>query len=119
MQDELFARGEYEYIIQELGAQKPFTNISQSERNHINMLRPYLRKYEIVIDEDQWKEEIVYPTSIKEALDTCINAEIYNIEMYEKFLKQELPEDLRITFDKLKRGSENHLESFQKSRSKY
>ncbi|MCK5848656.1 MAG: DUF2202 domain-containing protein [Caldisericia bacterium] len=119
MQDELFAHGEYEYIINELGAGKPFTNIIKSERNHINMLRPYVTKYEINIDEDQWKEELVYPTSIKEAIDTCIDAEIYNIKMYEKFLLQDLPDDLRDTFDKLKRGSENHLESFRKSRNSY
>lgn len=119
MQDELFARGEYEYIINELGAGRPFTNIIKAEKNHINMLRPYLKKYDIVIDEDLWKEELVYPTTIKEALDTCIDAEIYNIEMYEKFLKQDLPDDLRKTFDDLKKGSENHLESFRNNRSKY
>jgi hypothetical protein len=35
--------------------------------------------------------------------------------MYESFLEQDLPEDVRSVFEKLKAGSESHLLAFQKN----
>ena len=40
--------------------------------------------------------------------------EIENIAMYERFLQQELPKDVRQVFESLKNASENHLRAFRR-----
>ena len=54
------------------------------------------------------------PATLNEANQIGVDAEINNIAMYEKFLEQELPDDVRTVFEKLKDASENHLAAFEK-----
>ena len=115
IQDEFFARSEYEYIINELGAKNPFSNIIKAEEKHINMLKPLFEKYNIEIPQDNSYDHIVYPKTITEALEMGVNAEINNIEMYEKFLSQKIPDDIRVVFEKLMNASKNHLEAFNRN----
>jgi hypothetical protein len=39
--------------------------------------------------------------------------------MYESFLKQDLPQDVRDVFEALMAASEKHLQSFSRNASKY
>ena len=51
--------------------------------------------------------------SLTEAYQAGVNAEVNNIAMYETFLAQELPDNVRAVFESLMRASENHLRAFQ------
>ncbi len=114
IQDEYLAKAEYELIMQEFGEQRPFSNIMQAEEYHIEILLPLFKKYNIEIPLDLSDQHVILPDDIKTALETGVNAEIVNIEMYEKFLdKEDLPADVAEVFEELKRGSENHLEAFR------
>lgn len=113
MEDELLARDEYEKITGKYGEIRPFSNIIEAEKRHIEYLEPLLKKYGVeypVIPENA----VVLPKSLEEAYHIGVEAEVANIEMYEKFLKNELPEDIREVFIRLKKGSENHLRAFER-----
>ncbi len=113
LEDEYLARAEYELIINEYGSQRPFSNIIKAEEYHISLIKPLFEKYDFYLAEDSSEEYVVLPESIAAAFQTGIDAEIANIEMYDRFLEEDLPEDVRTVFEELKRGSENHLRAFK------
>lgn len=120
IQDEYLARAEYEEVINKFGENKPFTSIIKAEETHIELLTPLFEKYNISIPTDRAKDYVVVPETLEEALKVGVKAEIDNIAMYEKFLKQkDLPEDIKDVFMKLKNASENHLKAFQNGLKKY
>lgn len=118
IQDEYLARSEYGFIIDELNASTPFTNIIKAEENHIEMLVPLFEKYEFAMPDDTSKEYLIVPETITQALETGVQAEIDNIAMYEFFLTLDLPDDARDTFVSLRDASEKHLEAFQRKLSR-
>lgn len=115
IQDEYLAQAEYEKIIDTFGAQRPFTNIIRAEATHIAALEPLFTKYGIVLPENTAEEYVALPASILDAYSTGVEAEIKNISMYETFLKQDLPDDVRAVFTALKSASENHLSAFERA----
>jgi hypothetical protein len=113
IQDEYLARAEYEKIMDIYGVQKPFSNIILSEERHIAMLKPLFSKYGLALPPDTAVDHVIVPGSLPEAYQTGVTAEINNIAMYDKFLKQKLPNDVRSAFIKLRDASYNHLAAFQ------
>ena len=118
IQDEYLARAEYEYLINELNAGSPFTNIIKAEETHIALLIPLFEKYDFEAIEDTSSEYLIPATSITEALETGVLAEVNNIAMYELFLATDLPDDVRAVFIELRDGSENHLAAFERKLSR-
>ena len=114
IEDEYLARQEYESIMAEFGEQKPFSNIIKAEETHIEMLKEIYDSYGYEIPEDIAIDHVVLPESIEEALELGVQAEIDNIAMYEMFLEQELPDDVRAVFTELRDASQNHLAAFEK-----
>jgi hypothetical protein len=113
IQDEYTARAEYEKIMKVYGAQKPFSNIIVSEENHIAILKPLFANHGIQLPADTSADHVVVPDSLLDAYKTGVQAEINNIAMYDKFLEQVLPDDVRSAFIKLRDASYNHLNAFQ------
>jgi hypothetical protein len=118
IQDEYLARAEYKYVSEELGATRPFTNIIKAEEEHIAALKPLFDEMNLEVPEDKAAEYLIKPASESEALEIGVEAEIKNIAMYEEFLKKSLPDEVRIVFEELKRGSENHLKAFRQDRGR-
>jgi hypothetical protein len=114
IEDEYKAYAEYEKIIDIYGDPRPFTNIIKAEQTHIEALEPLFEKYNFDLPENNAKEEVIVPNDLQEAMDIGVQAEIDNIAMYEKFLSQELPQDIEDTFNYLMNASENHLSAFQR-----
>jgi hypothetical protein len=119
IQDEYLAHAEYAFIINKYGSIRPFSNIIKAEETHINMLKPLFTQYGFPLPEDTAKDHIVVPMDIKAALETCVQGEIDNIAMYEKFLSTRLPDDVQEIFKRLKSASENHLRAFRNALSRY
>ena len=118
MEDEYLARKEYEIIINQYGEQTPFTNIIKAEEQHISMLTELFNEYGLPIPEDKSKDYVSVPNSLEESYDAGIKAEMENIDMYEKFLNQDIPQDIKDTFEALKDASDKHLSAFEKNASK-
>lgn len=113
IQDEYLALSEYEYLINELGADRPFTNIMKAEQSHIEAIELLYNTYGIAIPVVDPTSLLYLPATIEEALAIGVQAEIDNIAMYEAFLQHDLPEDVRITFENLQKASESHLSAFE------
>ena len=113
-QDEYLAHGEYAAIIEEFGNVRPYTNIVVSEETHLDYLQETYEVNNMDFPKDEYSKTIVVPTSLLEAAKTGVQAEIDNIAMYELFLKQDLPDNIKEVFNALMTASENHLSAFQK-----
>jgi len=116
IEDEYLAHDEYQYIIETFGSRNPFSNIIKAEETHISMLLPLFEQYTIPVPEDQSGNYLILPASITEALQAGVQAEINNIAMYDTFLAQNLPDDIRVVFENLRDASLKHLDAFQKPR---
>ena len=116
LQDEYLARGEYQKTMDKFGQLRPFANIVKAEAQHISWLIPLFEKYRVALPQDRGLELAQMPETFAEALQTGVDAEIANIDMYERFLSRELPDDVRAVFEHLHTGSRNHLAAFQGGR---
>lgn len=116
LQDEYLARGEYQKIMAKFGERRPFSNIVKAEEQHITWLVPLFEKYGVTLPPDRGQELAQVPENFSAALLAGVDAEIANIDMYQRFLARELPSDVRAVFEHLLTGSRNHLAAFQGGR---
>lgn len=115
MEDEHLAQAEYDAIMDEYGVQRPFSNIINAEAYHISLLEPLFEEYGVDLPDEDWGSIIIVPDTIEEAYSAGIEAEEKNIAMYEEFLDEDIPEDVKDVFEKLKDASERHLAAFERS----
>ena len=115
MLDEIHAKQTYEAMIEVYGDIRPFTKIMEAEQTHIDLLLPLFETYQIKLPVSDYVA--VVPDTIEEALAMGVEAEIANIALYEAFLSQELPDDVRVVFEQLVNASNHHLDAFSKDRS--
>ena len=114
IEDEYMAQAEYNVIMDTYGIQKPFSNIIKAEATHISLLEPVLEKYGVAVPEKDWENLVTVPESLDDSYNTGVEAEIKNIEMYESFLKENIPDDVSTVFKTLMSASEKHLAAFQR-----
>jgi len=119
IQDEQLAHGEYAYVLETFGDQAPFNNIVTAEAQHVSEMTVLFEKYDLAVPADESADHLKQAADIKEALENCATGEVDNIAMYNKFLEQEIPDDVRATFTALRNASEGHLDAFNKSLEKY
>ncbi|MEN6340527.1 MAG: DUF2202 domain-containing protein [Clostridiaceae bacterium] len=113
LQDEYLAHAEYEQIIADFGSVRPFTNIIKAEQTHIDSLLPLFAAYGLTAPADDGAAHTLAVSSLTESYQAGVGAEVNNIAMYETFLAEDLPDDVRTVFESLMRASENHLRAFQ------
>lgn len=73
----------------------PFNNIVSAEAQHISEMTVLFEKYGLAVPADESADHLHPVADVKEALETCVAGEVDNIAMYNKFLEQELPDDVR------------------------
>lgn len=113
IQDEYLARARYSLVVEKFGEQRPFVNIISAEETHISHLKPLFTKYNVALPTDNSKDYVKVQTSIKESLEAGVQGEIENIAMYERFLNENVPSDIKKVFTLLRNASQNHLQAFQ------
>lgn len=114
IEDEYLAQAEYDVIMDTYGIQKPFSNIIKAEATHISLLEPLFEEYDVSVPVKDWESLVVVPESLDAAYAIGVEAEEKNIAMYESFLKENLPDDVREVFEALMNASEKHLAAFQR-----
>lgn len=118
LKSEYLALAEYEAIIETFGEVRPFTHIVKAEAVHAQSLLTLYDTYGYTVINNSASEQVVIPESISQAISTAIESEEATIALYTHFLAQDnLPEDVRDTFEYLLQASENHLRAFQKDRT--
>ncbi|WKY42840.1 hypothetical protein Q5O14_09125 [Eubacteriaceae bacterium ES2] len=118
IQDEYIAQAEYARIICIYGTINPFANIIKAEGQHIAALEPLFANNGLTVPVNDAASRVVLPASLMESYQTGVTAEINNIAMYDKFLAEDLPDEVRTVFDSLRAASVNHLKAFQKNLDK-
>jgi hypothetical protein len=117
VQDEELAYAEYAKIVETYGNTRPFANIIKAEQSHIAALEKLFAAYGVALPANSAADYVTVPSSLTDALNAGIQAEKNNIAMYEKFLSQNLPDDVKSVFTALKNASEHHLAAFERSLS--
>ena len=100
------------YIEYESNASRPISNIIKAGQSHIEIVETLYKAYNIPLPNMNSKTHITLPDSINNILEEEIKIKIANIAMYESFLKEDLPTNLSLAFETLKRDSEFHLTTF-------
>lgn len=118
IQDEYAAQAEYQAILDTYGAVRLFTNIEKAETKHINALTPLFAENQLTTPINDAAADVVVPPSLKQSYETGVQAEINNIEMYQRFLKEDLPNTVRTVFENLMAASQNHLAAFERAASR-
>lgn len=115
IQDEYKAQAVYKRVLTDFGASTlPFKNIINAEVKHAESLARVMANYGIVVPANNFNisDFASYP-SVKDACAAGAVAEVENIEMYDNFLKLDLPSDIKNVFENNRRASvENHLPAF-------
>ncbi len=115
LEDEYLAYARYQADIEKFGEVRPFVNIVKAEKRHINLLMPLFDKYSVTIPDSKAAEYLSEPETLLDALNAGVEGETSNIRMYDIFLNQELPNDVRISFALLKSAAEKHLDAFKRN----
>ncbi|MEW8985684.1 MAG: DUF2202 domain-containing protein [Bacillus sp. (in: firmicutes)] len=106
IQDEYLAQARYDAVIGKFGNIRPFSNIKAAEQQHISALVALFQKYNKPIPEDNAKQYVTAPGTLKEAFNDGVQAEIDNIAMYDKLKNiPNLPEDAKMVFTQLGNAS--------------
>jgi hypothetical protein len=116
LQDERIARAEYAVILDTFGSSRPFSNIIKAEESHIRYLVDLFADSKLALPADTTAKPAA-PKDWASAIEAGRQAEIDNIAMYDRFLAQTLPADVRQVFEQLKAASQNHLRAFTNNRS--
>ena len=115
IQDEYLAQARYDAVIGKFGNIRPFSNIKAAEQQHISALLTLFQKYNKQVPEDNAKQYVTAPGTLKKAFNDGVQAEIDNIAMYDKLKTiPSLPEDAKLVFTQLGNASKNHLRAFQR-----
>lgn len=119
LEDERMAQAEYAEIMDVFDVTRPFSNIEKAEVNHEEAIIELYEARDLEVPEFDPKDYVIIPETLVEIYEIGVQAEINNIAMYEKFLEQDLDDDVRLVFEALRDGSINHLAAFEKKLERY
>jgi len=116
IQDEYKARALYQKVIEKFGEVRPFSNIVEAENRHIQALLPLFERYGLPVPPDDWPSRVEAPSSLLEACQQGVEAEIENMEMYARLLEQseDFPEVQGVLRELQRASKENHLPAFRR-----
>lgn len=115
--DEYKALSTYQAVIAKFGAIRPFSMIKGAEEQHIASLKAIYDKYGLEIPENNWPDKITAPSTLQEACQIGVDAEIANASLYEESLLPAVKEheDITAVFTNLMNASEQkHLPAFER-----
>ncbi|SFR93589.1 ferritin-like domain-containing protein [Anaeromicropila populeti] len=114
IEDEYLAKAQYQAIMDKFDVTRPFSNHVKAEEVHINLLTALFEEYGIELPVKDWDNMVVLPDSLEAAYEAGEKAEEDNIEMYESFLKETLPDNVKEVFEELISASDRHLQAYQR-----
>ncbi len=117
-QDERHAEMIYERVLADFGSVRPFVNIVEAEQKHASSVAFLLTSRGLEVPESLWTTDNVPRfTSVALACAAAADAEVENVELYDRYLALELPADVRTVFQNNRVASlDNHLPAFNRCR---
>lgn len=126
VEDEYRAQAFYGALQLKFGPQRPFSNLERAEGQHASMLKTVMERYGVDIPKNtfarkegelitEWTVRLEVPKSVALAGKLAYQLEVENVQMYDKFLKLEMPKDVRQVFVNVRRASEqNHMRALSR-----
>jgi len=115
LDDEYKSRATYRKVIEAFGPVRPFVNIVEAEKRHVEALLALFARFAAEAPEDTWPERVTAPSTLSEACRAGVQAEIENEAMYERLLARITDPGVRTVMQRLRRASqERHLPAFQR-----
>jgi hypothetical protein len=119
LDDEHRALATYDQVIADFGPVRPFINIRDSEARHIDALLDLARRYGIETPPNPWPGRVLRFSSVRDACEAGVRAEIENHALYERLLHSTTRADILAVFRNLQRASqERHLPAFRRGASR-
>jgi len=114
IQDEYRAEATYQRVLAEHGSVLPFVNIARAEQQHAASIAGLFTSRGLSVPARAWTVDNVPGfASVSEACAAAPEAEIENIALYDRFLADDLPVDVRTVFANNRAASlNNHLPAF-------
>jgi len=116
IQDEYHAEAVYQGVIADFGQVWPFANIIRAEQNHASALATLFRARGLALPERAWTiGNVPRFSSLQSACSAAAAAEVANVAVYDRYLGESLPDDVRRVFTNNRAASlNNHLPAFQR-----
>lgn len=115
LDDEYRAWATYDQVIRDFGPVLPFTRIRAAEERHIDALRTLFARYGLPVPNNPWLGKVRRYTSLHEACEAGVAAEIANGAIYDRLLAATRREDLLRVFRNLREASQQrHLPAFKR-----
>ncbi|MCB0377910.1 MAG: DUF2202 domain-containing protein [Bdellovibrionales bacterium] len=115
LDDEYKAFATYQQVLDDFGNVRPFTNIARAEQRHINALLPFFEKYDLEVPANEYLGQMESYPSVQAACQAGVDAEIANVELYDKIYSLTDDEELIAVFENLQAASQDkHLPAFQR-----
>lgn len=112
--DERKARATYAATLEKFGSVRPFSNIIQSEEQHISQLLALFARYGIAVPADTTQVGAL-PATLAEVCAVGVTAEIENDALYQRMIPEIQQADIKSVFTSLAQASkEKHLPAFQR-----
>jgi hypothetical protein len=115
LEDEYLAGARYSAVVEKFGNTRPFARFVAAEKRHAALLKPLMAKYNVPVPEDRSASFVVVPATLMAAVKTSAEAEKNTIRMYDVFIKQQLPDDVKLVFSLLRSASLRHLQAFERN----
>ena len=115
--DEYKAYSTYESVIKKLGNVRPFSMIIRAEEQHISALKSIYDKYGLTVPENTLAKKITAPSTLSQACQTGVDAEIANAALYRDKLLPAVTDypDITQVFENLMNASQQkHLPAFER-----
>lgn len=128
VQEERLAEDVYTYIADKYDVSRPFTNIARSEQQHQDAVTVLLERYSLTDPSAGMQPGVYADAQLQELYDQLIAqadislAEAYKVgvaiettdiaDLKEALAEETLPADVKLVYERLTAGSENHLKAF-------
>lgn len=115
LDDEYEAVATYDQVIADFGLIRPFSNIAESERRHIQALATCFERYDVEMPANPWTDRAPRFETPHGACTAAIEGEIRNVAMYDRLLASTNRPDIIHVYENLQRASQdNHLAAFRR-----
>lgn len=115
LDDEYRAVATYSAVIEAFGPVRPFVNIIEAERRHAAALLQQFDRLGLAPPPDAWQGRVSAPSSLLDACQAGIKAEIENDDMYRRLLSGIADPQVAEVMRRLQQASQkNHLPAFRR-----
>ncbi|MBB4285312.1 ferritin-like domain-containing protein [Roseospira goensis] len=115
LDDEYRAEAVYEAAIAAFGPVRPFVQIVEAERRHVDALLQLFERYGFEPPPNRWRGRVDRPTDMRDACQAAARAEQDSAALYDRLIASVTEDDVRAVFARLRDASQvRHLPAFER-----